>query len=151
MVRERSAGGVLVRRAGSGWNICLVSRELPRPLDANRVPRRVWCLPKGHIEAGEDAAAAALREVQEETGYAGEILRALGTIAYRFARPPVTVSKTVAFFLMRALRRTGSHDATEIVEARWMPLGRASARLAYENERRVLRRAQRYLERQVVG
>jgi len=94
------------------------------------------------VEAGEKTTAAAIREVREETGYAGAIVRSLGTIAYTFVRPPATVSKTVAFFLMRALRRTGPHDAAEIVEARWMPLGRASARLAYENERRILRAAQ---------
>lgn len=30
-----------------------------------------WDLPKGHIDAGEDAATAALREVEEETGVKG--------------------------------------------------------------------------------
>ncbi|MDP3723736.1 MAG: NUDIX domain-containing protein [Candidatus Omnitrophota bacterium] len=142
MVRERSAGGVLIRRVGPRHEVCLILRELPRPRVGSHVVRRLWGLPKGHVEAGEQEAEAALREVEEETGFAAELLRPLGTIAYTFVRPPVTVSKTVAFFLMRALRRTGSHDATEIVEARWMPLGRAGARLAYENERRILRAAQ---------
>lgn len=36
--------------------------------------RRVWSLPGGHIEAGETAAAAALREVREETGIDAELL-----------------------------------------------------------------------------
>lgn len=36
--------------------------------------RRVWSLPGGHIEAGETAAAAALREVHEETGIEAELL-----------------------------------------------------------------------------
>ena len=38
-------------------------------------PRRlVWSLPGGHIEPGEAAAAAALREIREETGIAAELL-----------------------------------------------------------------------------
>ena len=37
-------------------------------------PRRlVWSLPGGHIEPGETAAAAALREVREETGISAEL------------------------------------------------------------------------------
>jgi ADP-ribose pyrophosphatase YjhB (NUDIX family) len=34
----------------------------------------LWSLPGGHIEPGETAAAAALREVAEETGVAAELL-----------------------------------------------------------------------------
>lgn len=33
-----------------------------------------WDLPKGHIEAGEEASVAALREVEEETGVVAELV-----------------------------------------------------------------------------
>lgn len=36
--------------------------------------RRVWSLPGGHVEAGETAADAALREIREETGIEAELL-----------------------------------------------------------------------------
>ena len=36
-----------------------------------------WDLPKGHMEAGESATACAVREVAEETGVKGEIVRFL--------------------------------------------------------------------------
>ncbi|MBO7189145.1 MAG: NUDIX domain-containing protein [Alistipes sp.] len=36
--------------------------------------RNRWDLPKGHIEAGESESVAALREVEEETGVAAEII-----------------------------------------------------------------------------
>ena len=37
-----------------------------------------WCLPGGHMEAGESAAEACIREVEEETGLQVRIHRLLG-------------------------------------------------------------------------
>ncbi len=53
---ERSAGIVVVRRAGQGWRL-LVLRAY-----------RNWDFPKGLIEPGEVPFAAAVRETREETG-----------------------------------------------------------------------------------
>lgn len=38
----------------------------------------VWTLPGGGLEFGESPAAAALRELEEETGFVGEVDRLLG-------------------------------------------------------------------------
>lgn len=51
-----SAGVVVARRTGGGWRL-LVLRAF-----------RNWDFPKGLVEPGEDAMAAAKREVAEETG-----------------------------------------------------------------------------------
>ena len=37
-----------------------------------------WCLPGGHMEAGESAAEACIREVEEETGLQVQIRRLIG-------------------------------------------------------------------------
>ncbi|HEX9780047.1 MAG TPA: NUDIX domain-containing protein [bacterium] len=140
--RERSAGGVLAREADGRIDVCLVRRERHR--------RGEWCLPKGHLEPGETAEAAAVREVEEETGLTGRIVEPLGTIRYQFRLRPdgARVRKSVTFFLMAAegSGAPGPRDQTEVVEAGWLPLAEALARAAYAGERTVLRRAGRLIE-----
>jgi bis(5'-nucleosidyl)-tetraphosphatase len=55
-IKTRSAGVVVTRKARDGWRYLLL-----------RV-YRYWDFPKGIVEQGEDALAAACREVREETG-----------------------------------------------------------------------------------
>jgi 8-oxo-dGTP pyrophosphatase MutT (NUDIX family) len=56
---RRAAGAVIFRRSDRGIRL-LVLRAY-----------RNWDFPKGMLEPGEDALAAARREVEEETGLAG--------------------------------------------------------------------------------
>jgi 8-oxo-dGTP diphosphatase len=46
-----------------------------------------WCLPGGHVEAGEDVVSAAVREVKEETGISLERTR-LCCVSVTHHRPP---------------------------------------------------------------
>src|SRR4051812_38300304 len=54
MIHTKSAGGVVVNGAGQ---VLVVNQK-----------GTSWSLPKGHVEEGEDALAAARREIHEETG-----------------------------------------------------------------------------------
>lgn len=136
-VEERSAGGVVVRHRG----------ETPHAL-VIRDPYKNWGLPKGHIEPHEDAAAAALREVREETGLQEvELREELGTIDWWFHKDGARVHKYCTFFLMTCL--TGDPEPEEgegITACVWLPLDQALRRITYDNARAMVREAARRLE-----
>jgi 8-oxo-dGTP pyrophosphatase MutT (NUDIX family) len=137
MRREFSAGGVLVRRLRGRWVFAAI-----RP--AGR-PEGLWALPKGQIAAGESGEAAALREVEEETGARGDSLGKLGDVRYWFNWQGERVFKVVSFFLVRyergRLGEVAPQFAHEIAEVRWLPLEDAPRLLAYSGERDVARKA----------
>jgi len=72
MVREFSAGGVVVRRKAGSWWIAVIEPDHREDPTAKSVTKRVrkvtLCLPKGALDPGEKPPEAALREVREETG-----------------------------------------------------------------------------------
>jgi 8-oxo-dGTP pyrophosphatase MutT (NUDIX family) len=126
VIREFSAGGVVVRGMEGRPFVAVV-----------RVRDDILALPKGHPDGRESAAAAARREVREETGVEAELVEKLGDIRYWYARGGDRVMKIVSFFLFRY--RSGSvadHDH-EVEEALWIPLEEAPDRLAYKGERKM--------------
>lgn len=138
MVRELSAGGVLVR--------VVRGRPMVAAIRPQGKPAGVWALPKGLIDVGESPADAAVREVREETGVAGRLIEKLGDVRYVYTRRDgERVFKVVSFFLLRAGRgRIGAIDEgmrVEVAEARWLPLDEAPRLLAYGGEREMAARA----------
>jgi 8-oxo-dGTP pyrophosphatase MutT (NUDIX family) len=129
---ERSAGGVVVR-----------GQQMVAIVPARRAAdgKRVLALPKGHIDAGESALQAAIREVREEAGVVAEHLADLGEVRYWYTRGGQRISKAVQFFLLRyASGEVQDHD-DEVEEARWMPLIEARQSLSYPGEREMVQRA----------
>jgi 8-oxo-dGTP pyrophosphatase MutT (NUDIX family) len=123
----RAAGGV-VRR---GELIAVVHRP----------HRDDWSLPKGKLEPGEDDAAAAVREVREETGCDAVIERDLGTVLYNLSdgRP-----KSVRYYLMAAHADTGATEA-DVDVVRWLPPDGVGELLTDATDRDVLARAREHL------
>ena len=107
----------------------------------DRKGRMVWSFPKGHLELGESAEQAAVREVQEETGLTAQISAPLGTIAFWFMLDGKRIHKTVHHFLLIAESGELSDADIEVDAIEWIPLLEVSDRLAYADERRLLPKA----------
>ena len=45
---------------------------------AKRTDNGLWCIPGGHVDLGETLVLACLRELEEETGLCGEVVRLIG-------------------------------------------------------------------------
>jgi ADP-ribose pyrophosphatase YjhB (NUDIX family) len=128
-VKEFSAGGVVGRRG----KVLLVEVE-------NLKGEIVWTFPKGHLEKGETWLAAALREVEEETGWKCRSLGLLSNATYFFRRKEKLVFKRVRWFRMEPARKTGKPDAKEIRRIRWVEEDKAVDLLTYPGDARLLAR-----------
>jgi 8-oxo-dGTP pyrophosphatase MutT (NUDIX family) len=133
-VEETSAGGLVVDRTDSGPRAAVIGR-------LDRRGRLLWSLPKGHLEAGETAADAAVREVEEETGIRGRVVAELGTIDYWFVAEDRRIHKTVHHYLLEASSGQLSDEDIEVDEVAWVPLDELRERLAYAGERRLVQAA----------
>jgi 8-oxo-dGTP pyrophosphatase MutT (NUDIX family) len=133
---ERSAGGVVIRMMDGDPHVLLI-----------RDPYDKWGLPKGHLEAGEGTAEAALREVTEETGLEDLELGAdLGEIEWTFRRAGGLVRKHCRFYLMTSPSGEARPQRGEgITDVRWLPLVDAREALSYENARVILERGRERL------
>ena len=98
-----------------------------------------WTFPKGHLEAGETSAAAAIREVYEETGIQGELGALVQTIYYDVVKKGRTLHKQVDFFVMHTTQRTVTLQASEgISDYRWVDAATAMTLLSYDQMQAVL-------------
>lgn len=140
-VEETSAGGLVVDFSSPGREVAVIAR-------INRAGRLEWCLPKGHLEAGETPAQAARREVAEETGIEGKVIAPLGSVDYWFSAAGFRIHKVVHHFLLRAVggELTVENDPDhEAVAAEWVPYADLGERLSFPNERRIALAASRLL------
>jgi 8-oxo-dGTP pyrophosphatase MutT (NUDIX family) len=134
---ETSAGGV-VFRIDDGRPLYLLIRD----------SYQNWGFPKGHLEEGEIAEAAALREVCEETGLADLRVRgAIETIDWFFRFRGQLIHKVCHFFLMQTCESSTSPQRAEgITACRWTGFEDACGLVSYANARDVLRRAQHMVQ-----
>lgn len=107
----------------------------------DRKGRMVWSFPKGHLEAGETAEQAAIREVFEETGLTARVQEPLGDIAFWFMLDGKRIHKTVNHFLMICEGGELSDADLEVDAVEWIALSEVSARLAYADERALVTKA----------
>jgi 8-oxo-dGTP diphosphatase len=122
-----AAGAVLWRYAGESDEIQVALVHRPRYDD--------WSLPKGKVDPGETEPVTAVREVEEETGYAAKLGRRLASVSY----PVGQGTKKVRYWAARALGGEFT-PGDEVDQLIWLPVADAMKCLQYPHDRKVLRR-----------
>ena len=126
----RAAGGVLIAPDGRGQTKVAVIHR-PKYMD--------WSLPKGKLEEGEGWQEAALREVEEETGYRCDPVAELPHVSYLDRKGR---RKLVRYWLMEP--RDGQFEPHgEVDEMRWVAPEAVEELLTYPHDSELVRSAMR--------
>ena len=125
-LHTESAGGVVLDARG---RVLLVSQH-----------GTSWSLPKGHVEAGEDALSAARREIYEESGVSQlELVGELGSYSrHRIGKDggeDASELKTIHLFLFETAQTTLAPLDADNPEARWVEPRRAAEMLTHPKDR----------------
>lgn len=132
VTQEFSAGGIVFRVDTDGIKIAAIYREFHRD----------WTLPKGHIEAGETAEQAAVREVKEEIGVDARIIRHIGHSVYNFKNQEnQPIEKRVEYFLMEALSDSTGVQLEEVDKMEWLPFMRAITQLTFSRDQDLVKQS----------
>lgn len=118
MPRVRQAGAIALR-----GDEVLIVRAKREPFD--------WIFPKGHVEPGESLKETARRELAEEAGVTGDVIRQAGRST--FTRGSAVID--VTYFLVRF---TEIVPASEDRETRWCRLSEARTLLEFGDARKLL-------------
>ncbi|HBO83755.1 MAG: hypothetical protein A2073_07065 [Deltaproteobacteria bacterium GWC2_42_11] len=144
--RQISSGGVIFRRnppstpplekgGEGGIEVALIAVK----------DSTVWCLPKGLVEKGENIARTAHREVKEETGLDGKIIKLIDNIHYFYSHkePGETKRffKIVYFFIMEYTHGDVKDHDSEVDDCQWFEIDEALKKVEYEDEKEILKKA----------
>jgi 8-oxo-dGTP pyrophosphatase MutT (NUDIX family) len=129
-----SAGGIVFKKNGDKAEI-LVSQHSQH---------HGWVFPKGligdHVEE-EGKEETALREVKEETGAEGKILRALNPVTYWFVLEGEKIRKTVYYFIMEFVGGDIAKHDHEMEAVEWLPKEKVEEKLTYKSDKIVWKEA----------
>jgi 8-oxo-dGTP pyrophosphatase MutT (NUDIX family) len=124
---EASHAGGVVFKGGNGSRQYLLVQAKDAPGE--------WVLPKGHIERGERAAEAAVREVREEAGLWARIVTPLGMANYTAGGDRVAVQ----YYVMEKVAKT---KRTDTREQRWLSLKDALHLATHDETKKMLAAAE---------
>jgi len=134
---EYSAGAFIYRKRASSIELLLLKRKGSDAYD----------LPKGHIEKGENAVQAAVREIKEETGLDATFLPYFQTSThYIFTKKKVRISKTVKFFISRA-QSNKVIISNEHKGYAWCDIDKVASLLKYKDLLQILPKVTDYIQK----
>jgi 8-oxo-dGTP pyrophosphatase MutT (NUDIX family) len=120
--RQCSHAGAIVYRAGAAGPEYLLVRGKKDP--------QSWVFPKGHIEPGENARDAALREVLEEAGVRARVVAPLGRMDLG--------GYCAEMFLMQSIADSAQQAERE---RQWLDSTAAAQRIGFAESRALLQSA----------
>lgn len=120
--RVFSAGGIVVKDDNG-----------PKVLVTQHSGHHGWDFPKGHLEQGESSEQAALREVEEETGFKGEIVEKVGQTEYFYYQDGERNFKTVVYFLMKYVGEGEATTAYEVSQMVWLSPDEVEKKLTFKD------------------
>lgn len=116
-MKELSAGGIIFFEDNENKNIEILMIE-------DKCHR--WTFPKGKIEEGETYKETAMREILEETGIEGEVVKPLNKVCYNYFHSlHDKVEKEVYYYLVKARSKDIIVQKSEINSAKWFNLKEA--------------------------
>ena len=138
MKLEFSAGGIVYKKQNNQIFV-LVSQHSGH---------HGWVFPKGligdHIE-NESKETTAIREVKEETGVVGQIIKPLAPVTYSYEWEGKKIEKTVYYFLMQYLEGDISKHDWEMENVEWIKKEDVKNRLTYSSDKKVWQEAEKLL------
>lgn len=138
-MEEFSAGGI-VYKTEHGNIVVLISQHSGH---------HGWVFPKGHVGdtvKNETVEEAAIREVQEETGIVGKILKKLPLTNYWYIFNGQKRHKTVRYFLMKYASGDSADHGWEMENVAWLPVSEIGQKLTYDGDKKVWEKAKKLLK-----
>lgn len=132
---EFSAGGIVLRKNAKDSIEILVCQHSQH---------HGWVFPKGLIGdtvKGEKKEETAVREVKEETGIIGKIIKELPPITYWYQFKGEKIKKTVYYFLMDFVGGDISKHDHEMEKVEWLPKEKVMERLTYSSDKKIWKKA----------
>lgn len=136
---EFSAGGIAFKKENGKILILLCQHS----------QHHGWVFPKGHIGdhvKGEGKEETAIREVREETGIIGKILKPLDPITYWYVMDGTKRKKTVYYFLMEFVGGNINNHDFEMENVEWLPIEEVENRLTYSSDKEIWTKTKKKIE-----
>lgn len=133
-----SAGGVVFKKEQGQLYI----------LVAQHAGHHGWVFPKGLIGdtvKDEGKEQTALREVKEETGVEGKILKPLTPVTFWYVWEKEKHKKTVYYYIMEYMSGDITDHDWEMERVEWLSLEKVEERLTYDADKKVWREARQHI------